>query len=107
MQTVGSVTAELTEDYIQTLSEQSRDFDSKLNTENFTNQVTKIIILYSDFNNFSTTKLFMYFKHFFSFYAVPKYYLVNIIVIYYQYIYTKFSIFKKIYTNISLQLLNL
>jgi len=46
MQTVESVTPELTEDYIQTLSEQSSDFNSKLNTENSTNQVNKIIILY-------------------------------------------------------------
>lgn len=41
-----SVIPELTEDYVQTLSEQSSDFDSKLNTENSTNQVIKIIILY-------------------------------------------------------------
>jgi len=41
-----SVTPELTEDNVQTLSEQSSDFVSKLNTENSTNQVIKIIILY-------------------------------------------------------------
>lgn len=41
-----SVTPELTEDNVQTLSEQSSDFDSKSNTKNSTNQVIKIIILY-------------------------------------------------------------
>jgi len=46
VQTVESVTPELSEDHVQSSSEQRSHFDTKLDIEIITDQVIKIIILY-------------------------------------------------------------